>query len=127
MPRPQRAFPIAGTVLALVGLVLLVVEVVRVVNGNTLGTLGAVLLWVGVGLVAIGMLLLAWTLLGLPSGGETSYAAAPTDFDDDTTAAEPAPPRKTVAPSTPPAAPAPAPAPAPASAPGEDAELGGEA
>jgi hypothetical protein len=59
----------------------------------------------------------------VPPDSERSYAAAPTDFDDDTTAAEPAPPRKTVAPSTPPAAPAPA----PASAPGEDAELGGEA
>jgi hypothetical protein len=104
--RAESALPTAGISLAAVGLILLTVEVVRVVTGSTLGTLGAVLLWVGVGFVAIGMLLIAWTLLGLPSTDAPRYAGPPATTapaDDAEPAPVVAPARKTAAPSTPPA------------------------
>lgn len=50
-------FPV-GAVSGLVGLVLLVLESTRALTGNVLGGTGAVLLWVGVGLLALGALLL---------------------------------------------------------------------
>ena len=53
----SRLFPI-GAGAGLVGLVLLVLETTRALTGNTLGTLGEALLWVGVGLIALGALLL---------------------------------------------------------------------
>jgi len=65
--RISRSFPIAGLVLAVVGLALLVVQVVRTINGSALGTLGIVLLWVGVGLIAVAIVLLTMSLLA-PSG-----------------------------------------------------------
>jgi hypothetical protein len=52
----------AGGLLALVGLVLLVIEVARTLASNPLGTLGTVLLWVGVGLLAAGGLLLTFAV-----------------------------------------------------------------
>ena len=63
MARSSRALPIAGFVLALVGLALLVVQVVRAINGSALGTLGVILLWVGVGLLAVAVALLTTSLL----------------------------------------------------------------
>jgi hypothetical protein len=42
----------------LVGLVLMIVEAVRVLNGSSLNTLNSVLLFVGLGLLAIGGVLL---------------------------------------------------------------------
>jgi hypothetical protein len=55
-----RATPLltAGALVALAGLVLLVVETSRTLGGTTLGGAGPVLLWVGVGLVALGGLAL---------------------------------------------------------------------
>jgi hypothetical protein len=61
--RISRSFPIAGVVLAVVGLALLVVQVVRTLNGSALGTLGIGLLWVGVGLIAAAIVLLTMSLL----------------------------------------------------------------
>ena len=55
--------PIAGFALAVVGLALLVVQVVRTINGSALGTIGAVLLWAGVGLLAVAIVLLTMSLL----------------------------------------------------------------
>ena len=55
--RPSRLFA-AGGLLALVGLVLLAVEVARTLASNPLGTVGTVLLWLGVGLLAVGGVLL---------------------------------------------------------------------
>jgi drug/metabolite transporter (DMT)-like permease len=55
--RPSWLFP-AGAALALVGVVLLVVETARALAGNALGSLATDLLWVGVGLVAVGAVLL---------------------------------------------------------------------
>lgn len=58
----------------MVGLALLVVQVVRTINGSALGTIGAVLLWVGVGLLAVAIVLLTMSLL--------SPAAASTTADE---------------------------------------------
>ena len=47
-----------GTGLGVVGLALLVFEVVRVLTDETLGTVGNVLLWAGLGLLVVGAALL---------------------------------------------------------------------
>ena len=80
MSRSARLLPVAGFVLAFAGLVLLVIEVVRTLNGSALGTLGAVLLWVGVGFIAVAIGLLTYTLLAL----------APTDVGEPNEPTEPA-------------------------------------
>ena len=49
---------IAGGGIALVGLVLLVFEVARTTSSNTLGSTGTLLLWIGLGLFAVGAILL---------------------------------------------------------------------
>ena len=72
MTRSARLLPGAGFVLALVGLVLLVLAVVRTLRGTALGTLGAVLLWVGVGLIGVAIVLL--TLTSLVAGDEVDSA-----------------------------------------------------
>lgn len=53
----SRLFPV-GAGAGLVGLVLLVLETTRALTGNSLGTVGEVLLWAGVGLAVVGGLLL---------------------------------------------------------------------
>ena len=63
MARTARLLPAAGFVLAVIGLALLVFEVVRALNGSALGTIGAVLLWVGVGFIAVAILLLAYAVM----------------------------------------------------------------
>jgi len=78
--RISRAFPIAGFVLAIVGLALLVVQVVRTINGSALGTLGIVLLWVGVGLIAVAIVLLTLSLLA-PTADSSDAADAPAASD----------------------------------------------
>ena len=80
MARSARLLPVAGFVLAFVGLVLLVLEVVRTLNGSALGTLGAILLWVGVGFIVVAVGLLAFTLLSATAMAETT-AAQPADTD----------------------------------------------
>ena len=55
-------FP-TGAASGLVGLVLLVLECTRALTGNVLGTLAAVLLWVGVGLIVLGAVLLLLAVL----------------------------------------------------------------
>lgn len=83
MARSARLLPVAGFVLAFLGLVLLVIEVVRTLNGSALGTLGAVLLWVGVGFIAVAIGLLTYTLLALaptePAEPTEPAGAAETD------------------------------------------------
>ena len=74
--RTSRLFP-AGGALALIGLVLLVVETSRALAGDSLGTLETVLLWVGVGLVAIGGVLLVLCVNQLD--GPLSDGGQPTD------------------------------------------------
>jgi hypothetical protein len=54
---------LAGTVSWLVGLALMVVETVRVLNGSTLTGVNNVLLFVGLGLVALGGALLVYSVL----------------------------------------------------------------
>jgi hypothetical protein len=68
----SRLFPI-GAAAGLIGLVLVVLETTRTLTDNTLGTLGAVLLWVGVGLVIVGGLLLLASIARAPA------ARAPAD------------------------------------------------
>jgi hypothetical protein len=76
VPR-TRLLPVAGFVLAFVGLVLLVLEVVRTLNGSALGALGAVLLWVGVGFIVVAIGLLTYTLLtASPDAAATDAADA---------------------------------------------------
>lgn len=58
-----------GVVLAIAGFALLAVEVIRTLTGGVLGTFGTVLLWVGVGVLAVGLLLL---VLSLTTGDEAS-------------------------------------------------------
>jgi hypothetical protein len=55
--RPRTSITL-GAGSGLVGLVLLVVESVRVLNGSTLDTLNSVLLFVGLGLLAVGGIML---------------------------------------------------------------------
>jgi len=74
VPRISRALPLTAFVLAVVGLVLLVVEVVRTLNGSALGTLGTVVLWAGVGLIIVAIVLLTMTLLS--DSTETSADAS---------------------------------------------------
>ena len=47
-----------GTGLGVAGLALLVFEVVRVLTDETLGSVGSILLWVGLGLLVVGAVLL---------------------------------------------------------------------
>jgi hypothetical protein len=61
--RTARLLPAAGFVLGVIGLALLVLEVVRTLNGSALATVGAVLLWVGVGFIAVAILLLAFSVM----------------------------------------------------------------
>jgi hypothetical protein len=84
--RSSRLLPLAGFVLALVGLALLVLQVVRTINGSALGTLGVVLLWVGVGLLAVAIILLTVSLLA-PVGDSAADSAG-----DAAAEAEPAKP-----------------------------------
>ena len=67
--RASWLFP-TGAALGLVGLVLLVVETARALSGNALGTLSMVALWVGVGLVAVGGLLLVLAVGKGPAGAD---------------------------------------------------------
>lgn len=74
----------AGAVVALVGLVLLVVEVARVLGGSVLGSAGATFLWIGVGLVAAGgvalVLATAAAARGAGNGaGPRLYGGEPAD------------------------------------------------
>jgi hypothetical protein len=54
---------VAGAVSGLVGLALMVVETARVLNGSTLRGIHNVLLFVGLGLVALGGVLLVYAVL----------------------------------------------------------------
>jgi hypothetical protein len=54
---------VAGAVSGLVGLALMVVETARVLNGSTLSGIHNVLLFVGLGLVALGGVLLVYAVL----------------------------------------------------------------
>lgn len=59
--RAERLFG-AGGFLALIGVVLLVLEVARTLGSNTLGSTGTILLWVGLGLFAVGAVLITWSI-----------------------------------------------------------------
>ena len=59
----------AGTGLGVAGLALLVFEVVRVLTGETLGSVGSALLWVGLGLLVVGAVLLLVAALRAASTG----------------------------------------------------------
>jgi len=74
-PSTSRA-PLApiGGVVAVGGFALLAVEVIRTLTGGVLGTIATVLLWVGVGLLAVGLLLL---VLSLSGGDDTPAEPAP--------------------------------------------------
>jgi hypothetical protein len=64
----SRLFPL-GAAAGLVGLVLVILETTRTLTGNTLGSVGEVLLWVGVGLVVAGGLLLLLTVVRATADG----------------------------------------------------------
>ena len=68
---PSVLFP-AGAATGLVGLVLLVLESTRALTGNVLGSVGEALLWVGVGLVVVGGVLL---LLAVVRGSDSRQPA----------------------------------------------------
>jgi len=116
--RQSAALPIAGSVLAVVGLVLLAVQVIRTLNDAVLGTVGTVLMWSGVGLLGIGLLLLVLAVSSEPLDGVTaSGAAAPSAAEGGAEPARPVaaaapaddwdvvPDEPTPAPAAPPAAP----------------------
>ena len=131
-PQPQSDSPATsraqlapiGGVVAIGGFALLAVEVIRTLTGGVLGTIATVLLWVGVGLLAVGLLLLVLSLAGddaepATAGPEPLPEAAPaivTAVAAPAPVAEPAPVPVSEPPSGDPvAAPAPpAPAPEPA-------------
>jgi len=68
---PSVLFP-AGAATGLVGLVLLVLESTRALTGNVLGSVGEALLWVGVGLIVVGAVLL---LLAVVRGSDRGQPA----------------------------------------------------
>ena len=68
---------VAGLVAGIVGLVLFVVELAVALGGNSLGSLGQVLLWVGVALMAVGGVL--FLLAVLRSDGPRSDRVQPAD------------------------------------------------
>ena len=76
---PKSRAPLApiGGVVALAGFALLAVEVIRTLTGGVLGTIATVLLWVGVGLLAVGLLLLVLSLAGGDSDVPPWGAEAP--------------------------------------------------
>lgn len=63
----SRLFAV-GAAAGLVGLVLLVLETTRALTGNSMGTLGEVLLWAGVGLAVVGGMLLLLTVRAIEAG-----------------------------------------------------------
>ena len=79
MTRSARLLPGAGFAFALVGLVLLVLAVVRTLRGTALGTLGAVLLWVGVGLIGVAIVLLTLTSLLAADEVDSAGGGQPAD------------------------------------------------
>jgi hypothetical protein len=72
-------------------LVLLIVEAVRVLNGSTLNTLNSALLFVGLGLLAVGGVLLVMAVVAVEDAGlqpaESTGAADATETTADETAA----------------------------------------
>jgi hypothetical protein len=73
--RTSRALPVVGYLFALAGLALLVIEAARTINGSALGSLGVVLLWVGVGLIGVAIALLTYTLLRAETGSGPGASA----------------------------------------------------
>jgi hypothetical protein len=63
----DRRLTAASAVLALVGLGLIGFETIRAFNGDVLGTLGAVLLYVGVGLFVLAAVIVVVDLTTEPS------------------------------------------------------------
>jgi hypothetical protein len=66
-----------GGVVALGGFALVAVEVIRTLTGGVLGTIGTTLLWVGVGVLAVGLLLLVLSLAGGDDETPPSPGAVP--------------------------------------------------
>lgn len=91
-PRPRRhassdgAVPLGsiGGVVAIGGFALLVVEVIRTLTGGVLGTIGTILLWVGLGVLVAGLLLLVLSLVS-DEDTESSTAAEPPTTGETTT------------------------------------------
>jgi hypothetical protein len=83
--RPSSPLTAVGSALAGVGFVLLVLEVARTLNGQALGGLGSSLLWVGFGLLSVGLIVLVVSLLPETAPGPQPAAApatAPTETDE---------------------------------------------
>lgn len=76
----------------LVGLVLLIVEAVRVLNGSTLNTLNSALLFVGLGLLAVGGVLLVMAVVAVEDAGLEPTAGTGVADATETTADETAAP-----------------------------------
>jgi hypothetical protein len=110
-PTSRASLAPIGGVVALAGFALLAVEVIRTLTGGVLGTIATVLLWVGVGLLAVGLLLLVLSLAG---GDDDMPAWGAQPLTDASAAAAPAPVTPTTSSHSPGAVPAPAPTPAPA-------------
>lgn len=73
-----------GGVVAIGGFALLVVEVIRTLTGGVLGTIGTILLWVGLGVLVAGLLLLVLSLVS-DEDTESSTAAEPPTTGETTT------------------------------------------
>lgn len=107
MPRLRRTqpdaglavLPLLGAVLAAAGFVLLAVQVLRTLTGGVLGTIGLALMWVGVGALTAGLVLLVLVVAGVDGGDDARAASA------EPGAGEPAVP--TSSPAAPTVAPAP--------------------
>ena len=78
--------PITPVVTVVIGLVLLLVEALRVINGHSLTGINAVLLWVGLGIIVIGAALL---ILTVASAERADRAAATTPEPPEASAHEP--------------------------------------
>jgi len=70
---------LAGLIAGVVGLVLFVVEIAVVLGGSTLGTFGAVLLWVAVALLVAAGVLFLLAVLSSAEERAASDRVQPTD------------------------------------------------
>jgi len=70
---------LAGLIAGVVGLVLFVVEIAVVLGGSTLGTFGAVLLWVAVALLVAAGVLFLLAVLSSAEDRAASDRVQPTD------------------------------------------------
>ena len=78
MRRPPSLLTLMGSTLGGIGFVLLAVQVARTLGGQALGGIGTGLLWVGFGLLAVGLIVLLMALMTDEPGTTNPGGDAPT-------------------------------------------------